>query len=59
MNRIVLIDTVLHEKAKKNTIVLNPWKGKKHDAELAELCPLLAMIVLKKMNSIKAIKKIQ
>ncbi len=44
---------------KYNTIVLSGWKGKKNDAELAQLCPLLALIALKKLNVQKAIKRIQ
>lgn len=43
----------------KNTVFVHPWTGKKNDAELAELCPLLALIVLKKLNVQKAVKKIQ
>ena len=57
MNSVVLIDTSLHSNP-NNTIVVNQWKGKKSDAELAELCPILAMIALKKLPPQKAIKKL-
>ena len=46
MNSILLIDTS-NPQNHKNTIVINGWKGKRQDAELAELCPVLAMIALK------------
>ena len=34
MNSVILIDTSLHANP-HNTIVVNPWKGRKNDAELA------------------------
>ena len=54
-----MLDTVLESQSSNNTIVLSPWKGKRNDAELAELCPVLAMIALKKIPPQAAIKKIQ
>lgn len=44
---------------KSNTITVSPWRGRKNDAELAELCPILAMIALKKIAPQTAIKKLQ
>jgi hypothetical protein len=49
----------MKEPGSSNTITVNPWKGKKNDAELAELCPILAVIALKKLNPAKSIKKLQ
>lgn len=57
-DRIILLDTS-KEPGNFNTIVVSPWKGKKNDAELAELCPILAVIALKKLNPGKSIKKLQ
>ena len=57
MNSVILIDTNSQNQS-NNTIVVNPWKGKRNDAELAELCPVLAMIALKKMSPQTAIKKL-
>ena len=39
--------------------MLSSWKGKKNDAELAEMVPVLAMIAVKKMNTEKAVRKIK
>jgi hypothetical protein len=36
-----------------------PWKGMKNDTILAELCPLLAMITLKKIPAREAVKRIR
>ena len=58
VNKIIVIDTT-KDMEDENTIVINPWKGRKNDAELAELCPILAMIAIKKLNPHKAIKKLQ
>lgn len=58
MERVILIDTS-REHNSTNTIVVSPWKGKKNDAELAELCPILAVIALKKLSPAKSIKKLQ
>ena len=57
MNSIILIDTNSQNQS-NNTIVVNPWRGKRNDAELAELCPVLAMIALKKMPPQTAIQKL-
>lgn len=35
------------------------WKGSKNDTVLAELCPLLAMIALKRVPAQSAVKKIR
>jgi len=35
------------------------WKGSKNDTVLAELCPLLAMIALKKVKAGDAVKKVR
>ena len=56
LSNIVLIDTCT-QIDKNNTIVLSEWKGKKNDAELAQLCPILALISMKKLNVQKAIKR--
>lgn len=58
MDKVILIDTS-RDPESTNTIVVSSWKGKKNDAELAELCPILAMIALKKLNPQKSIKKLQ
>ena len=41
----------------ENVISISPWRGKKSDADLAEICPLLAMIALKKLKVPKTLKK--
>ena len=35
------------------------WRGNKNDTVLAEICPLLAMIVIKRMNTIEAVEKVR
>lgn len=58
LDKVVMIDTN-KDVEDLNTIVISPWKGKKNDAELAELCSILAMIAVKKLNPQKSIKKLQ
>lgn len=57
LDHVVALDTI--ESEKYNTIVINPWKGKKNDAELAEICPILAMIAVKKLKAQKAVRRIK
>lgn len=56
LNQTILIDCSSGYE-NQNTINIGAWKGKKNDAELAELCPLLAMIALKKLRVPEALKK--
>jgi hypothetical protein len=41
-----------------NTIVVPSWKGNRNDTTLAELCPILAAIALKKLDCRESTKKI-
>jgi hypothetical protein len=43
----------------ENCIHVPMWKGSKNDTVLAELCPLLAMIALKRVPAQSAVKKIR
>lgn len=35
------------------------WKGSKNDNAMADLCPLLAMIVMKKIDCVEAVQKVR
>lgn len=43
----------------ENCIHVPVWKGNKNDTILAELCPLLAMIALKKIPAQEAVGKVR
>lgn len=45
--------------AYENCIHIPVWKGSKNDTVLAELCPLLAMIALKKVPATEAVRKVR
>ena len=42
-----------------NCIHVPVWKGSKNDTVLAELCPLLAMIALKRVQAPEAVRKVR
>ena len=41
VDRMILLDTI-EDQHNKNLLHVNPWKGQHNDAQLAEICPLLA-----------------
>ena len=43
----------------QNCIHVPAWKGSKNDTTLAELCPLLAMISLKRVPAQEAVTKVR
>lgn len=43
----------------ENCIHVPAWRGNKNDTVLAELCPLLAMIALKRMSARQAVKRVR
>lgn len=61
MNETVLLDNENEGGAGsfENCIHVPVWKGSKNDTVLAELCPLLAMIALKRLSVPEAVKKVR
>lgn len=57
---MIILDSevALMSEDSSNTIVVPSWKGNRNDTTLAELCPILAAIALKKLNCQEATKKI-
>jgi hypothetical protein len=58
LNGIILVDT-FNDERNKNLMLVNQWKGQSNDAQLAEICPLLAMISVKKLPALEAMRKIR
>ena len=58
IDKMVLVDTIDDPK-NKNLLLIHSWKGQQSDAQLAEICPLLAMIEVKKLPVLKSLKKIR
>lgn len=48
MDRIIMLDTV-EDESNKNLLLVNSWKGDHNNAQLAEICPMLAMIAVKEV----------
>lgn len=51
VERMIMVDTV--EDAKnRNLLLVSSWKGEQGDAQLAEICPLLAVIPVKQLSTL-------
>ena len=57
-SKIVLLDTV-DDKTCPNLLWIPGWRGESNDAVLAELCPLLAAIAVKLLDSPSSLAKIK
>ena len=49
LDRMLLLDTS-PDPLNKNLLRVEPWTGSQGDAQLAEICPLLAMIALRQLS---------
>lgn len=58
MDRIIMLDTV-EDESNKNLLLVNSWKGDHNNAQLAEICPMLAMIAVKEVATREAVRKIR
>lgn len=48
LQKTILIDTV-EPPDHRNLLQISPWKGDTANAQLAEICPVLAMIAVKRL----------
>ena len=55
---MILLDTT--DAVNNNSLLLvSNWKGETSDALLAQICPLLAMIAVKKLSAVQSLRKIR
>ena len=61
MDQLILLDneSIGGQGSLDNCIHIPSWRGNKNDTILAELCPLLAMIPIKRINAQSAVKKVR
>ena len=57
-SKVVHLDTV-DDKSSHNVLWIPGWRGESNDAVLAELCPLLAAIVVKCLDVRSSVAKIK
>lgn len=50
LDKLILIDSA-EDSDNKNLIVVDSWKGDLSNAQLAEICPMLAMIAVKGVST--------
>lgn len=58
LDKVIFLDS-LQDKGNDNVIMVNKWKGESNDAILAEICPVLAHIALKRLSTLDSIRKIK
>lgn len=58
LDKLILIDSA-EDSDNKNLIVVDSWKGDLSNAQLAEICPMLAMIAVKGVSTRQAVRKIR
>ena len=54
LNTLIILDTQ-QTNPDPNTLEISPWKGQPNDALLAELCPLLASIAIKRLSTLESL----
>lgn len=59
LSKTILLDVQLDKLSKDNEIQVRPWLGSSKDTVLAQLCPMLAMIVIKGLDASEAASKFQ
>lgn len=59
LGKVILLDIQTDKLSKDNEIQVKPWTGSTKDTVLAQLCPMLAMIVIKGLDTRVAVKKYQ
>ena len=57
-SKLILLDSVQDE-ANCNLLLVSGWKGEEDNLQLAEICPLLALVALKKLDTLVALQKIR
>lgn len=57
-SKLVLLDS-LEDEGNRSLLVVSGWKGEESNVQLAEICPLLALIVVKKLDALAALHKIR
>jgi len=57
-DKIILIDTV-EDDQNKHLMLISSWKGESNNVQLAEICPLLALIAVKKLSIAQSLQKIR